>query len=172
MARTKTSTRGDTKTLTTSWRNRHLENIYFCVFQATVIIELKITMFQTLKLIFLFKGCYHCFSVKYMYNVLQHIYPRKIDKIMVTNWGQNRWLDLGAGKMQGEHLTKPLLSVVSGNLTYIDNVWNSHTMLVMKDYQITIEINCVCNGEVFMKLQLHLYTAKSILTCLLLNNTT
>jgi len=28
MARTKTSTRNDTKTLTTSWRNRHLENIY------------------------------------------------------------------------------------------------------------------------------------------------
>jgi len=33
MARTKTSTRDDTKTLTTSWRNRHLENIYFCVFR-------------------------------------------------------------------------------------------------------------------------------------------
>ena len=28
MARTKTNTRDDTKTLTTSWRNRHLENIY------------------------------------------------------------------------------------------------------------------------------------------------
>ena len=26
MARTKTSTRDDTKTLTTSWRNKHLEN--------------------------------------------------------------------------------------------------------------------------------------------------
>jgi len=33
MARTKTNTRDDTKTLTTSWRNRHLENIYFCVFR-------------------------------------------------------------------------------------------------------------------------------------------
>jgi len=33
MARTKTSTRDDTKTSTTSWRNRHLENIYFCVFR-------------------------------------------------------------------------------------------------------------------------------------------
>jgi len=30
MARTKTNTRDDTKTLTTSWRNRHLENIYLC----------------------------------------------------------------------------------------------------------------------------------------------
>jgi len=28
MARTKTNTRDDTKTLTTLWRNRHLENIY------------------------------------------------------------------------------------------------------------------------------------------------
>jgi len=28
MARTKTNTRDDTKPLTTSWRNRHLENIY------------------------------------------------------------------------------------------------------------------------------------------------
>jgi len=32
MARTKTSTRDDTTTLTTSWRNRHLENIYLCFF--------------------------------------------------------------------------------------------------------------------------------------------
>jgi len=32
MARTKTNTRDDTKTLTTSWRNRHLENIYFLYF--------------------------------------------------------------------------------------------------------------------------------------------
>jgi len=30
---TKTDTRDDTKTLTTSWCNRHLENIYFCVFR-------------------------------------------------------------------------------------------------------------------------------------------
>ena len=35
MARTKTNTRDETKTLTTSWRNRHLENIYFCVFRWT-----------------------------------------------------------------------------------------------------------------------------------------
>jgi len=33
MARTKLNTRDDTKTLTTSWRNRHLENIYFCVYE-------------------------------------------------------------------------------------------------------------------------------------------
>jgi len=32
MARTKTNTRNDTKTLTTSWRNRHLDKLYFCVF--------------------------------------------------------------------------------------------------------------------------------------------
>jgi len=32
MASTKTNTRDDTKTLTTSWRNRHLEKIYVCVF--------------------------------------------------------------------------------------------------------------------------------------------
>ena len=36
MARTKTSTRDDTKTLTTSLRNRHLENIYFCVFKSQI----------------------------------------------------------------------------------------------------------------------------------------
>jgi len=28
----KTNTRNDTKTLTTSWRNRHLDKLYFCVF--------------------------------------------------------------------------------------------------------------------------------------------
>ena len=33
MARTKTNTRNDTKTLTTSWRNRHLDKLYFCVFR-------------------------------------------------------------------------------------------------------------------------------------------
>ena len=33
MARTKINKRDDTKTLTTSWRNIHLENIYFCVFR-------------------------------------------------------------------------------------------------------------------------------------------
>jgi len=33
MARTKTNTRKDTKTLTTSWRNRHLDKLYFCVFR-------------------------------------------------------------------------------------------------------------------------------------------
>jgi len=32
MASTKTNTRDDTKTLTTSWRNRHLKNIYFVFF--------------------------------------------------------------------------------------------------------------------------------------------
>ena len=32
MARTKTNTRNDTKTLTTSWRNRHLDKLYFLCF--------------------------------------------------------------------------------------------------------------------------------------------
>ena len=32
MARTKTNTRNDTKTLTTSWRNRHWDKLYVCVF--------------------------------------------------------------------------------------------------------------------------------------------
>jgi len=36
MARTKTNTRNDTKTLTTSWRNRHLEKLYFCVFRKSL----------------------------------------------------------------------------------------------------------------------------------------
>ena len=33
MARTKTNTRNDTKTLTTSRRNIHLDKLYFCVFR-------------------------------------------------------------------------------------------------------------------------------------------
>jgi len=33
MARTKTNTRNDTKTLTTSLRIRHLDKLYFCVFK-------------------------------------------------------------------------------------------------------------------------------------------
>jgi len=33
MARTKTNTQNDTKTRTTSWRNKHLEKLYFCVFR-------------------------------------------------------------------------------------------------------------------------------------------
>jgi len=35
MARTKTNKGDNTKILTTSWRNRHLENIYVCVFRNT-----------------------------------------------------------------------------------------------------------------------------------------
>jgi len=38
MARTKTNTRNDTKTLTASWRNRHLEKLYFCKLLDIVII--------------------------------------------------------------------------------------------------------------------------------------
>ena len=34
MACTKTNTQNDTKTLTTLWRNRHLEKLYFCVFRS------------------------------------------------------------------------------------------------------------------------------------------
>jgi len=37
MARTKTNTKNDTKTRTTSWRNRHLEKLYFCVFRIFLI---------------------------------------------------------------------------------------------------------------------------------------
>jgi len=33
MARTKSNTQNDTKTRTTSCRNRHLEKLYFCVFR-------------------------------------------------------------------------------------------------------------------------------------------
>jgi len=33
MARTKTNSRNDTNTLTTSWGNRHLDKLYFCVFR-------------------------------------------------------------------------------------------------------------------------------------------
>ena len=33
MARTKTNTQNDTKTITTSWRNIHLEKLYCCVFR-------------------------------------------------------------------------------------------------------------------------------------------
>ena len=33
MARTKSNTQNDTKTRTTSWRNIHLEKLYFCVFR-------------------------------------------------------------------------------------------------------------------------------------------
>jgi len=34
MARTKNNTSNDTKTLTTSWRNRHLDKLYLSVFGA------------------------------------------------------------------------------------------------------------------------------------------
>jgi len=33
MARKKTNTENDTQTRTTSWRNRHVEKLYLCVFR-------------------------------------------------------------------------------------------------------------------------------------------
>ena len=53
MARTKTSTRDDTKTLTTSWRNRHLENIYFCVFGLNCM-SYTVFKYRYIHLVFLF----------------------------------------------------------------------------------------------------------------------
>jgi len=52
MARTKTSTRDDTKTLTTSWRNKHLENIYFCVY-----INFKLCVSREAQISQLWKKC-------------------------------------------------------------------------------------------------------------------
>jgi len=46
MARTKTNTQNDTKTRTTSWRNSHLEKLYFCVLDVLLenVFEIKITL--------------------------------------------------------------------------------------------------------------------------------